>query len=327
MTSATSRRDEQDAQAPVGAFAGRDPFVFLLPLGAFLLGTRVEEGGLELVELCTRIAVQPVARGLKARTAIELAGITAERIPVFGSVREVPVRAQTFTIVVEPPPQPRPFADQCFVGDLDGVIVDGDQTPVSKVAQHLVDGVGIGARHELGAGHAPPGVLRAFPQLGEPQEDAAARSAVAVQSATRSTRSRRCERSRCVRRLNRDIPRASTLCRSGVATSRATRETATATTRVRGEVAQDDVDEPRLDRQPGDLGRRLDRPPKFVLVHLPQQDVRVRERSREARDRRTVSVEVSPQRADGHDGAVACFDSRRAARRRSERARSGRGIW
>ena len=167
------RRDEQDAQAPVGAFAGRDPFAFLRPLGAFLLGTRIEELGLELVELCTRIAVEPVARGLKARTTIELAGITAERVPVFGRVREVPVRAQPFTVVVEPAPQPRPFTDQCFVRDLDGVIVDGDQTPVGKVTQHLVDRIAIGARYELGTGDAPPGVLGTFAELGEPQEDAA----------------------------------------------------------------------------------------------------------------------------------------------------------
>jgi hypothetical protein len=74
------------------------------------------------------------------------------------------------------------------------------------------------------------------------------------------------------------------------------------------EVAQDHVDEPGLDRQPGNLGRRLDGASKLVLVHWPQQDVRVRERTREARDRRTVSVEVGPQCADGYDGAVAFLD-------------------
>ena len=92
---------------------------------ARLLGG-VEEGPLRHGEVGVGPGL-PVERLQQADTAVELAVGPAHAVPRVGGEGHVAADAMAFDVVVQPRLQPRPGAGERFMGQLDRVVVAGDQ--------------------------------------------------------------------------------------------------------------------------------------------------------------------------------------------------------
>ena len=115
---------EQRAQAPVGA-----PLALGLALARSL--AFLEKRALELVQLRV-VARRPVERRGKSGASIELGGVVFRAVPLGGRVDQVLVQAPALGVLLQPAPQPRPLAQQRLVGDLDRVLVDGDEPALGQ---------------------------------------------------------------------------------------------------------------------------------------------------------------------------------------------------
>ena len=80
-----------------------------------------DEVALELVEL-ERVIGRPVEGGGEAGAAVELALVAAGRVPLAAASRDVAAQAAALAVLLDPLAQARPFAQQRFVGDLDGAL-------------------------------------------------------------------------------------------------------------------------------------------------------------------------------------------------------------
>ena len=78
----------------------------------------------------------PVPGHGQAGSAEQAGGVPALELPVSGGVGEVTVDPQARAVVGEPLVQPRPGRQQRFVGDLDGVLVGGDQAGIDQVREN-----------------------------------------------------------------------------------------------------------------------------------------------------------------------------------------------
>ena len=106
-----------------------------MALGGGFDAGRVEERLLLLGEIgCRRRP--PLQDGFEAGAAVQLGGRATERLPAVGGGGEVAQDAVTGGVLVEPRPQPRPRSGQRFVGELDGVLLGGDQPGADEQAEH-----------------------------------------------------------------------------------------------------------------------------------------------------------------------------------------------
>ena len=108
--------------------AGLDPRPDLCfaPFGLFRLLGGVEEGGLGLGQ-GRRSARSPLEGPAQARSSVQLAVRAAEQVPGVGRTAEVVQDPLTFDVLLEPALQPGPRARQRLVGDLHDAGVTGDQ--------------------------------------------------------------------------------------------------------------------------------------------------------------------------------------------------------
>jgi len=64
----------------------------------------------------------PVERGGETRAAVELAAVAALLVPLSGCVHQVHVQVAAVGVLLEPVAQPRPFAQERLVGNLDVLV-------------------------------------------------------------------------------------------------------------------------------------------------------------------------------------------------------------
>ena len=191
------------------------------------------------------------------------------------------------------------------MGDLDGVLGRGEESGIGQRPQQLLQLerlLPLGA--QLVEGDAASGVLRAFAELREPDED------------------RTCQPLLALRKLDVDglggsgdgapHPAALAKARQREGSVRASLPGLQKRVRQQGErprfarnVAQHQIDETALDGEPSDPGRTLDCRAELRFVHGPQQGRRRLERRAESRYRRAETEEVRPHGdQDEHRAAV-----------------------
>ena len=90
----------------------------------------------------------------QAPAAIEVGGVAVARGPLLCRLSQVTAQLAALDVLLQPAPEPWPFADQRLVGDLDHAVVAGEQAVLGEPREHGgAHGVAIGV--ELGDGDAP----------------------------------------------------------------------------------------------------------------------------------------------------------------------------
>src|SRR5919106_909436 len=79
--------------------------------------------------LASRLAGEP-------RPAIELARIALRAVPFLRRLDQMPVEPPALGVLVQPRAQPRPFAEQRLVRDLELVLPDREETPLAQDRDH-----------------------------------------------------------------------------------------------------------------------------------------------------------------------------------------------
>ena len=206
----------------------------------------------------------------------------------------MPEEALPVDVVVEPAAQPRPDPDQRLVGDLDRVAVDADQPGLDQLLDEpLVRLVGgdLGARH--------PGAHRVAVLGGhhQPQQQAAEPAALGVVHRV----------VQALRRLRDGVPDPAGGPVAVDGQRRALAPFPGLTQHVREQrqrgrltldLADQQVDQARLEPQPGATGGALDRAAQVRLAHRAEQVEAVLEDARDVRVRRQVAEVVGAQRED-----------------------------
>ena len=176
--------------------------------------------------------------------------------------------ALAFDVVVQPPPQPRPRSGERLVGQLDVLVVGGDQPrPDQQFDQPLVLDVGR-KRYDGGRGCAPVRLP------GWASRGAGARHG-AVSAAWREpggTSPRPTGRPRLGSLPSPGSPSTVSVRPSGAATSRAARATARQGPRLSLDLPHQQIDQARLQQQAGLTGRTLDRGSQVRVAHGAQAD-------------------------------------------------------
>ena len=105
-------------------------------------GRGLLRGGVEKFLLDSRqLAVgllAPLERGLQPGTAVQLGVRSAERVPPVGGADEMPKHPLPGDVLFEPRTQPRPSPGECFVGDLERLVLGGEQTRADHQADHVL---------------------------------------------------------------------------------------------------------------------------------------------------------------------------------------------
>ena len=133
-------------------------------------GRGVEEGAFDVVELTGRLRGELLRRGESA-AAQQQVRVAAGVAPGPGGLGEPAVRGQPGAVGVDPAPQAGPGGQQRLVGDLDGVLVDGEQPARDEEVEHLADLADLGAPGQLRALHPAPRIGQVRGDVHEPQED------------------------------------------------------------------------------------------------------------------------------------------------------------
>src|SRR5438093_482219 len=94
--------------------------------------TVVEEAALQGVELRVVVDREVLCCG-EPCPPIELAGITPARVPLPSGRAEVAVQPPALGVLLEPAAQPRPFAQERLVRDLDLARADREQAAVGEL--------------------------------------------------------------------------------------------------------------------------------------------------------------------------------------------------
>ena len=198
---------EQRPEAAVGA---------ALAVGVVLRrrDARVEERALRRVEP-GGVLLRPLHGGVEPGAAVEVAGLAPRCVPAAGRVAELAVQADAGAVLLEPSPQRRPLADEHLVGDLGGVLAEGQQARLGEPVEQRLDVLARAAlRDELLDADAPAGVLDPLAELGQADEDVAQEPVVGRPARTRRRRPRS-GRPPTPRRRSRDSPRRSSCARRG----------------------------------------------------------------------------------------------------------------
>ena len=88
-----------------------------------------------------------------------------------GSLDEMAMQEQSFTVLRQPLVQPLPFADQRFMRDLGAVFIQDDQARLSQRVEHPSQLCRFGIlAHQFIQPCTPPRILRTLTQFGEAQE-------------------------------------------------------------------------------------------------------------------------------------------------------------
>ena len=167
------RAGEQPAQAAVCpplalgvAFAGGAALVEELPLD-----------GVQVL----RMALRPFQRRRKPGAAIEVRDLPAALGPQAGRVSQPAVQPQPLAVLVEPPAQRGPAADQHLVRDLRGAVAEGHEAGGREPFEQRLDGLGRGSlRDEILDPLASAGVLDPLAELGQPEEHGPHQGALVV---------------------------------------------------------------------------------------------------------------------------------------------------
>ena len=114
------------------------------------------------------MAGRPVERGGQARAAVEPARVARVGVPRPRGVAEPAMQAAALGVLGQPRAQPRPFAQQRLVRDLDGAVGDREQAAVGEP----LDDLGAPVR-ELGERDPAAHDGAALVLVGEPHEQLA----------------------------------------------------------------------------------------------------------------------------------------------------------
>ena len=258
----------------------------------------VQERALGRVELGL-VAGRPVERGGEARAAVQPAGIARVGVPRARGVAELAVQAPALRVLLEPGAQPRPFAQQRLVRDLDRAVGDRQQPAVGEPGDDLGDALARRARRARSGGarsrRSRPR-RRGAAAACAPPPAAPDRARTNASSASRATapwtpplRAYAASRRRAPVALAPELEQ-----RRGQQRQRA---------RLALDVRQQRLDELRLDAQADPLRRALDRAPQLVARHRADEHVVGAEQARQLGVGGAAAVEV---RAHGeHDDAAA----------------------
>ncbi len=219
----------------------------------------------------TTPAVRPeqLLRADQAGASVEGAGVAVVFQPGAGGLGEAAVVAEAFTVLVDPGAEARPAGDEGLVGELDAVLVDGDE-PVAGQLFHHDRQIPVGPLVQFGAGQRAAGVGVALTGLDQAEEQAAGGTGLGRgQLAVRLFGGRRDGSADPARRLVRAQGQQSAAAPLPGLQQRVRQH------RQRARLVEDLVHDPRgqlpLDQQPDRLGRSDDRLTQLVRAHGPDQ--------------------------------------------------------
>ena len=193
--------------------------------------------------------------------------------PEPGGVTEAAVQPQPFAVFFEPGAERGPFADEGFVGDFGGSFSQRDEACVGELAEHRVDcGCGAALGDELVDLDSAPGVFDAAADLGEPEEHAPEQRVELVgrclDDSIGSAGDRRRHASGFAVAVDGECATVAELpCRPERVRQQRQRA------RLARNIAQDHVDQARLEPQPRDPGRLGDGAAQFAGVHGAEEDL------------------------------------------------------
>ena len=233
---------------------------------------------------------RPVERCGQRRAAIQGAGLASVGVPDARGLAQMAVQAATGDVLVEPAAQPRPFAQERLVRDLDRAVGDGQQPALRE----LRDDGGVllverdppphdravlvlvaQAQEQRARGGLLAGRERDEGVLGQPRDGALDAAETRVRRERQPLPVAPAPELQQRRREQRQRPRLAL------------------------DVGHQRVGQLRLDDQSRSPRRPLDRAPQLFAAHRPDEHVVVPERARELRVDRAAAVEV---RAHGdHD--------------------------
>ncbi|GHJ23740.1 hypothetical protein TPA0909_53540 [Streptomyces albus] len=107
-------------------------------------------------------AAEEFGRLGQSAAPVERPGVAVQLLPAVGGLGESAVGAQPFAVLVDPAAEPGPGGDEGFVGEIDGVPVQGEQPGGDETFEYVA--AARAARRvaavalQLGAGRRAPGV-------------------------------------------------------------------------------------------------------------------------------------------------------------------------
>ena len=259
-----------------------------------LVDARVDEVALRRVEQ-RALRARELDRRIQARPAVEVGGLPRRGVPQPGRVPETPMQANPLAVLVEPPAQRRPAADEHLVRDLCGALVQGHEARLDQPLEQRPHRVGRGPLgDELIDVDPSPSVLHIVAELGEAQEHAAQQRAVGFrcvgQHRVGGLGDSRAHTAGFVVGRHGERPPVPALPRLAERVGHQRQRT-----RFAGDVAQHEVDETRLEAQAGQPRGLGDGAAEVVVAHWPEQHLVAGHGGGELGVGAQLAVEVRPQ--------------------------------
>jgi hypothetical protein len=235
------------------------------------------------------VCVVPLGRGRETRAAVQVGLVAAARVPRLGVRRELAVDGASLRVGLEPVAQPRPVAKERLVRDLGEPVADGDEPRVGERLEHSL----VAQLPERDS--APHGCVRAL--VGKPEQEPSRRVALVVVEPRVRLLGEPCD---CTFDTTR---RAVGLVPEHAAASEPPQLEQRCREQRQGaglplDLGNERVDERRLDLEPGERGRRLDRAAELVRLHRPDQHLAPAHELGEAAVLGAAAVEVGAEADD-----------------------------
>ena len=114
------------------------------------------------------VRCRPLDRRVESSAAVEVGRLPPRGLPEPGGVAEPPMQAYSVAVLLQPPPQSRPAADEHLVRDLGGAVIEDHEPGRRQPPEQRLDRLGgASLRNEVLDQDPPAGVLGVVADLGQ----------------------------------------------------------------------------------------------------------------------------------------------------------------